>query len=325
MTLASQPDPWTTTVADAGGRYGVHPSWRGWEAPLDYTMFEPEPVEAARLAEKYAQRPDVTVVQKALGDVADSRLELFITAHRGYVGSTPPNPESLWFAEVRPDEGAVEGRVEVPCTTLDAHMAGARVDFMKIDVEGAELKVLHGAAATLGHTLGLRVEVQFDDSFGPQTASDIFHDLIDKRGFRLMRLDYTGKGQPLSYLVADGAYGALLGCDAVFVRKAEVVAAWGGEEAAAALIKLATFALRNDMPDYAVVCMSHLHDLGGTCSGEEPAVRRYLRKLFTLAAARLRGVSGGLYEQAAHDYQRVFGERMLTRHELFESAWLNPG
>ena len=167
--------------------------------------------------------------------------------------------------------------------------------------------------------------MQFDDSFGSQTASDIFRDLIDERDFRLMRLDYAGKGQPLSYLVAGDGYGALLGSDAVFVRKTETVAFWGGETAAAALIKLAAFALRNDMPDYAVVCMNHLHDVGWTCPAEEPAIRRYLRKLFTLAASRLRRVSAALYEQAALDYQRVFGERMLTRHELFESAWLNPG
>lgn len=325
MTVMSQPDLWTTRVIDAGGRYGVHPTWRGWEAPLAYTMFEPEPVEAARLSEKYADRSDITVVQQALGEVPDSRLELNITAHRGYVGSTAPNPESLWFAEVRPDEGAVEGRIEVPCTTLDAHLAGSRVDFMKIDVEGAEIKVLHGATGTLDRTLGLRVEVQFDDSFGPQTASDIFRALIDECDFRLMRLDYAGKGQPLSYLVSGEGYGALLGADAVFVRKPDAIVAWGGEEAAAALIKLAVFALRNDMPDYAVVCLDRLHDLGWTMHDEEPVVRRYLRKLFTLAASRLRRVSSALYEEAARDYQRVFGERMLTRHELFESAWLNPG
>lgn len=325
MTTVPQSDLWTTRVIDAGGRYGVHPTWRGWEAPLAYTMFEPEPVEAARLSEKYANRPDITVVQNALGDVPDSRLELYITAHRGYVGSTAPNPDSLWFAEVRPDEGAVEDCIDVPCTTLDAYLAGARIDFMKVDVEGAEIKVLRGAAGALERTLGLRVEVQFDDSFGPQTASDIFHELIDERGFRLMRLDYAGKGQPLSYLVSGEGYGALLGSDAVFVRKPDSIVAWGGEEAAAALVKLAVFALRNDMPDYAVVCLNRLYDLGWTMHDEEPAIRRYLRKLFTLAASRLRGVSGALYEEAARDYQRIFGERMLTRHELFESAWLNPG
>ena len=320
------PDPWTTVVVDAGGRYGLHPSWRGFEAPLDYRMFEPEPVEAARLARKYAARQDVTVLAQALGAVPDTTLDLFITAHRGYVGATRPNPYSLWFADVRPDEGAVEGTITVPATTLDAYLgtAGGRADFLKIDVEGHELAVLEGGARTLDRVLALRVEVQFDDSFETQTASAIFAHLIDRLGFRLMRLDYDGRGQPLSYLAVDGNYGALCGCDAVFVRKPVSIEAWGGDDAAAGLLKLAAFALRNAMPDYAVVALERLHASGWRPAGEEPAIHRYVRKLFILAAGRLRTQSGELYERAARDYQRFFGGDMPARHEIFESEWLNP-
>ncbi|MFX4220621.1 MAG: hypothetical protein ACMVO3_06310 [Thalassobaculum sp.] len=64
---------------------------------------------------------------------------------------------------------------------------------------------------------------------------------------------------------------------------------------------------------------------GGATGDAEPAARRYLRKLFTFAAGRARTLSTDLYEQARGDYQRFFGERMLDRHEIFESDWLNPG
>lgn len=326
MTETAAPDLWTTVVVDVGGRYGLHPSWRGFEAPLDYRMFEPEPVEAARLTRKYAARKDVTVLAEALGAVPDSTLELFITAHRGYVGASPPNPDSLWFGAVRPGEGAVEGTITVPATTLDAYLAAtrSRADFLKIDVEGHELAVLEGAAAALDRVLALRIEVQFDISFGAQTASEILSHLIDKRGFRLMRLDYDGRGQPLSYLAVDGNYGALCGCDAVFVRKLPSIEAWGGEDAVAGLVKSAAFALRNGMPDHAVVCLERLQAGGWRPAGDEPAVRRYLRKLFILAAGRLRAQSGELYERAARDYQRFFDAEMPARHEIFESDWLNP-
>lgn len=325
-TTPAAPDLWTTAVVDAGGRYGMHPSWRGFEAPLDYRMFEPEPVEAARLTRKYAGRDDVTVLAEALGAVPDSTLELFITAHRGYVGATRPNPDSLWFGDVRRDEGTVEGTITAPATTLDAYLAaaGSRADFLKIDVEGHELAVLEGGAHTLDRVLALRVEVQFDDSFETQTASAIFAHLIDRLDFRLMRLDYDGRGQPLSYLTVDGNFGALCGCDAVFVRKPASIGARGGDEAAAALLKLAVFSLRNGMPDYAIVCLERLQAGGWRPAGEEPAVRRYLRKLFILAAARLRTQSGELYERAARDYQRFFDAEMPARHEIFESDWLNP-
>lgn len=323
-------DPWTTHVVDAGARYGIHPSWRGFEAPLAYTMYEPEPQEAARLAAKYAGRAEVTVLPRALGSVPDSTLTLWLTAHRGYVGSHKPNPESIWFGQVRPDEGAVEGAVEVPSTTLDSEVAeqGRPVDFLKVDVEGGEMSVLEGAARTLDRVLALRVEIQFDESFERQTASEILSHLIDRHRFRLMRFDYAGRGQPVSYLVGEDGYGVLTGCDGIFARRPDTVAAWGGEAAIAGLTKLAVFALRNGFADYAVTCLDHLLDVGGrrmADPSEEPALRRYLRKLFTLSSLRARAVSGDLYERARADYQRFFGMPMLERNEVFESDWMNPG
>ncbi|MEQ9331492.1 FkbM family methyltransferase [Thalassobaculum sp.] len=326
MTVPAVPDLWTTVVVDAGGRYGMHPSWRGFEAPIDYRMFEPEPVEAERLTRKYASRPDVTVHDLALGAERDSTIDLFITAHHGYIGATRPNPQSLWFGEVRPDEGIVQGTITVPATTLDAYLEadGLHADFLKVDVESHELRVLQGADKTLDRVLALRVELQFDDSFEKQTASSIFNHLIDDRDFRLMRFDYDGRGQPLSYLTVDATYGALCGCDAVFVRKLPSIVAWSGDETAAALLKLAAFSLRNGMPDYAVVCLDRLRDTGWSAGADEPAVHRYVRKLFILAAGRLRIQSGDLYELAAQDYQRFFDAEMPARHEVFESDWLNP-
>src|SRR3546814_10099339 len=183
---------------------------------------------------------------------------------------------------------------------------------------------MQGGARTLERVLALRVEVQFDDSFGSQTASSIFAHLIDGLGFRLMRLDYDGRGQPLSYLTPGGDYGALCGCDVLFVRKLPAIEAWGGEDAASGLVKMAVFALRNGMPDYSVLCLERLHAGGWRPPATEPALHRYLRKLFIMAAVRVRAQSGALYERAAHDYQRFFADRMPTRHEVFESEWLNP-
>ena len=39
----------TTIVADIGARYGMHPSWNGYDAPLRYIAFEPDTEEANRL------------------------------------------------------------------------------------------------------------------------------------------------------------------------------------------------------------------------------------------------------------------------------------
>lgn len=42
-----------------------------------------------------------------------------------------------------------QGSMNVPLATLDASVGDARVTFIKMDIEGAELAALHGAAATI--------------------------------------------------------------------------------------------------------------------------------------------------------------------------------
>ena len=40
-------------VLDIGGRYGIHPSWKGYENIIDYYSVEADPKECERLKKKY--------------------------------------------------------------------------------------------------------------------------------------------------------------------------------------------------------------------------------------------------------------------------------
>ena len=93
-------------------------------------------VERNRLA-------NVTIVPHALGSEAGSaRLQIAAKLHGGH----------NTFGEFTYDDVSAVGTEEVPVEALDA-MAGrlglGRVDVIKIDVEGAELKVLRGGAVLL--------------------------------------------------------------------------------------------------------------------------------------------------------------------------------
>ena len=90
-----------TTVLDAGGRYGIHPTWKSFTGELDYHLFEPDPVESARLIKKYEHRSlEVKVVDQALAE-NDGRLTIHFFRNRAMSSSAVRLPVSSLFKEAQ--------------------------------------------------------------------------------------------------------------------------------------------------------------------------------------------------------------------------------
>ncbi len=101
---------------------------------------EPQPALAAALQQRFFSTRGVTVIPKAMGaNEGSARLFISNTAYHSSLRQD-------WLDYIRPNEpDALQGVVEVEVTTLDRLIAEFGCpDFIKIDVEGAELNVLHG-------------------------------------------------------------------------------------------------------------------------------------------------------------------------------------
>lgn len=131
------------TVVDAGAYVGALTVFMAVQAGSEGRViaFEPDPGNASRLRANLALNhlENVTVVEKALWNAEG-------TAHWGNPG-TP-----MARASIEPD---ATDSLHVGLTTLDRalHELGVeRIDFLKADVEGAELRLLEGAEQTLSHS-----------------------------------------------------------------------------------------------------------------------------------------------------------------------------
>jgi FkbM family methyltransferase len=103
--------------------------------------FEPLPQMFASLTAKYEDHLNIQLCECALSDKSGFTLFQSVRTNPGYSGIKRR-------AYTRPDE--VVDSIEVKMETLDrAIPAEVLISFMKIDVEGAELKVLQGGIGTL--------------------------------------------------------------------------------------------------------------------------------------------------------------------------------
>ncbi|WP_422060111.1 FkbM family methyltransferase [Sphingopyxis sp.] len=116
--------------------------------------FEPNPLLAGRLDEKFAGDAAVTVERYALA-VTAGRFTLYIPTYRGYIydglASLSREEAENWFTRERfagfdPTKLTIDA-VDVETRTLDS--LGFAPDVIKVDVQGAESLMVQGGARTL--------------------------------------------------------------------------------------------------------------------------------------------------------------------------------
>ena len=136
---------------------------------------EPIPGLAEGLRKKYAGRDNVIVVQSALGAVSGREPFCLVPDNPGLSG--------MLRTDCVPPQCKV-GMIDVTVRRLDDVVEDATVDFIKIDVEGAELRVFAGASQTLGRC---RPVVVFEHGLG---AADVYDARPSRKLFDLVVGEY---------------------------------------------------------------------------------------------------------------------------------------
>lgn len=184
------------TVMQVGGRGGADPytKWLRLRGKVKTVGVEPE---SSGLTKMQATKAFDWIVPHAFADT-DRTAPLYITKARGWCSLLKPDEAAIkrvvtplcW--KTRPFE--VVGTETINVTTIDALKAKLpAIDFLQIDVQGAELAVLKGAKETLKNVAALELEVRFYPIYEDEKTFKDINEFLENEGFLLFQMTRQGE------------------------------------------------------------------------------------------------------------------------------------
>ncbi len=178
----------------------------------------------------------------------------------------PPNESYLTRFRGMNQGIQVDFTVELETSTLDQFCQGEgidTIDFLQVDVQGADLSVLRGGQEILSKSiLGIQVEVEFAEIYRGQPLFNDVDGFLRGQGFTLFDLvtkdGWCRRPRACSPLFSSQRIGQLLWADALYFRDPIPEDSHPVGQTPDAILKLACIADVLDYPDYALELLTHL-------------------------------------------------------------------
>ena len=184
--------PHCSTFVDVGANVGHWTEYFLRNSSANGVLFEPSEHCAALLKEKFQNRP-ITLRNVAVGDTNGS----ISFVEEGEFGESSAVAET-YIPSHRPGETVVK---QVPIVTLDQELMAldCNVDFLKIDAEGYDLKVLKGSELVLRKGRVRFVQFEYNSNWlGTGASLKAAKAYLEALGFELLLIRSTGL-HPLDY------------------------------------------------------------------------------------------------------------------------------
>lgn len=183
------PGDQTILLVDIGARWGANTPWDQLDKKyVTYIGFEPDYEEYRSLVAKFGSA-NIEYIPVGLSDTVEEHI-LYVTREPGCSSIYQPNQPMLskFFLSERWD---VQKEVPIKTVPLAQVLDERKVvpDALKVDVQGAALKVLRGADQYIDQILLIEVEVEFCEMYKGEPLFGAVDTLIRQYGFDLIDMN----------------------------------------------------------------------------------------------------------------------------------------
>ena len=200
-------------------------------------------------------------IPMAIGKAIEERT-LYVTKHPMCSSLYPPNEPYLERLAGLPELVNLDFSFEIDTTTLDNFCQEEginEIDFMQIDVQGADLDVLEGATKILDcGTLAIQIEVEFSHLYTNQPLFADVDTFLRKHDFTLFDVSRSYRLRARSPICSTVRAGQLLWGDAFYFRDLIREDMDGNLKSPDRMLKLACIADILNFPDYALEILEYL-------------------------------------------------------------------
>ena len=178
--------------------------------------FEADEAEAERLKDELSDHDDLTYLPVGLAGSCGSRT-LHITRHPKCSSLLPPNMSLIAqypnLAVASPDHSCTIETIDL--ATALRRAGWDSVDFIKMDVQGAELEILQGCPDVLDNVVLVCTEVGFGEVYKHQPLFCDINQFMLGRGFEIHHIVQMGGGK---YYERVSGHPQILWGDVVYIR-----------------------------------------------------------------------------------------------------------
>lgn len=176
-------------LVDVGARWGTNPPWDQIDTKyINYTGFEPDTEECERL-KTYTNFKGIQYLPVGLSDEFEKHI-LHVTQEPGCSSIYPPNKDFIdkFFQSERWN---VVKKISIDTVPLWAVIEEKKLtpDVLKIDVQGASLKVLKGLRDYLEKVVFIEAEVEFSSIYKGESLFPEVDVFLRHRGYQLIDMN----------------------------------------------------------------------------------------------------------------------------------------